>query len=244
DEQRLSRIQVTRRFNEIGPVDVRYEPERHRAFAVVLQRLVSHDRAEIGAADADIDDVSDALARMALPRAAAHAVGERAHPIENGMDLRHNVLAIDDDRGVARRPERDMQHSAPLRDIDLVAAEHRVDAVAQARLLRKLNEQFDGLVGNAILGVVERNAGSRERESFAPPRIVRKELTQMERADRLLMGQERSPRGPPGEGRDYRVHCGLSPRSLASSAGGGRLRRPWPPIAVSSSQARKPPRNA
>ena len=130
DKQRLRRIEVVRRLDEIGPVDVRYEPERHRALAVVLQRLVRHDRAEIGAADADIDDVSDALARMALPLAAAHAVGERAHPIENGMDLRHNVLAVDDDRGVARRPERDMQHGAPLRDVDLVAAEHRVDALA------------------------------------------------------------------------------------------------------------------
>ena len=33
-----------------------------------------HHRAEVAAADADVDDVGDALARVALPRAAAHRV--------------------------------------------------------------------------------------------------------------------------------------------------------------------------
>ena len=35
--------------------------------AVVAQRLVGHDRAEVGAADADVDDVADALAGVAGP---------------------------------------------------------------------------------------------------------------------------------------------------------------------------------
>ena len=41
----------------------------------MLERLISHDRTEIGAAYADIDDVADALAGMAPPVAAADAVG-------------------------------------------------------------------------------------------------------------------------------------------------------------------------
>ena len=35
-----------------------------------------------------------------------------------------------------RRAQRDVQHRALLGDVDLVAAEHRVDPCAQARLLR------------------------------------------------------------------------------------------------------------
>ncbi len=58
------------------------------AVAVVLERLVGHHRPEVGAADADVDDVADALAGVALPRAAADAVGEVGHLVEHGVDLR------------------------------------------------------------------------------------------------------------------------------------------------------------
>ena len=69
-----------------------------RAVAVVLQRLVGHHRAEVRAADADVDDVADALAGVPLPSAAADAVGEVGHLVEHGVDLGHDVLAVDDDR--------------------------------------------------------------------------------------------------------------------------------------------------
>ena len=106
-----------------------------RAVAVVLQRLVGHHRPEVGAADADVDDVADALAGVALPRAAADAVGEVGHPVEHRVDVGHDVLAVDDDRRASRRAQRDVQHGAVLGDVDLLAAEHRVDARAQAGLL-------------------------------------------------------------------------------------------------------------
>ena len=67
DEQRLGRIEIAHRFGEIRAVDVGDETESHGAVAVVLQRFIGHDRAEIGAADADIDDVADAFAGMAFP---------------------------------------------------------------------------------------------------------------------------------------------------------------------------------
>ena len=210
DEQRLPGIEVARRFDEIGPIDVRHEPERHRALAIVLQRLVSHNRAEIGAADADIDDVPDALARMALPVAAPHAVDESAHAIEDRMNLRDDVFAVDDDRGSPRRAQRDMQHGAALGNVDLLAAKHRVDALAQARLLGELDEQLDGVVGDAILGVVEIDADGVEREPFAPRRIVGEELAQMDGRDRLLVGRERGPRGPLRKLCDARDHLRTS----------------------------------
>ena len=58
----------------------------------MLQRLVSHHRAEIGAADADVDDVANAFAGVAFPRAAANAVGEVRHFVEHGVDIGHDVL--------------------------------------------------------------------------------------------------------------------------------------------------------
>ncbi len=61
-------------FRKVGSVDVGYEPEGHGAVAVVFERLVGHDRTEVGTADADIDHVLDALARVAFPFPAPDAV--------------------------------------------------------------------------------------------------------------------------------------------------------------------------
>ena len=141
DEERLGRIEVARGFDEVDAVDVRHEPEGQRAVAVVAERLVGHDGPEVRAADADVDDVPDALAGVALPLAAADAVGEAGHPVEDGMHVGHDVLAVDDDRRVPRRAKRDVEDGPVLGDVDLLAAEHRVDPLAQPRLLRELHEQ-------------------------------------------------------------------------------------------------------
>ena len=108
------------------------------AVAVVPQRLVRHHRPEIGAADADVDDVANPLAGVALPRAAADAVGEVGHLVEHGVHLRHDVLAVDDDRRALRRAQRHVQHGPILGDVDLLAAEHGVDPRPQAALVRQL----------------------------------------------------------------------------------------------------------
>ena len=55
---------------------------------------------EIRSADADVDDVGDAQAGVAEPRAAAHRLGERAHVIERGAHVGHHVAAVDDHRPV------------------------------------------------------------------------------------------------------------------------------------------------
>ena len=90
------------------------------------ERGGGHARAEVAAADPDVDDGLDAPAGVAGPGAAAHAVGERAHAVEDRVDLGHHVHAVDLDHRVARRPQRDVQHGAILGDVDLLAAEHRV----------------------------------------------------------------------------------------------------------------------
>ena len=128
------------------------------AVAVMLQRLVGHHRPEVRAADADVDDVADPLAGVALPLAAADLVGEARHLVEHGVDLGHDVLAVDQDRLAFRGAQGDVQHGAILGDVDLLAAEHRVDPVAQARLLGQLQQEVERLVGDAVLGVVEEEA--------------------------------------------------------------------------------------
>ena len=157
------------------------------------QRLVGHHRSEVGAADADVDDVADALAGVALPFAAADAVGEGRHLVEDGVDLGHDVLAVDHDRRAARRAQRDVQDRAILRDVDLLAAEHRVDARAQAGFLRELEQQLERFVGDPVLGVIEIDPGAFGIHPLATIRIVGEELAEMERFDRLIMDFEGLP---------------------------------------------------
>lgn len=56
--------------------------------------------------------------------------------------LGHDVLTVDYDAGVARCAQRDLQRCAILADVDLFAAEHRIDASAHIAYLRQLKQQF------------------------------------------------------------------------------------------------------
>jgi hypothetical protein len=69
----------------------------------MLQCLIGHHRPEVGAADADVNDIANAFAGVPLPRAAPHAVGEIHHLVEHGVDVRHDVLAINNDACPSRR---------------------------------------------------------------------------------------------------------------------------------------------
>ena len=106
--------------------------------AVVPQRLVGHHRPEIGAADPDVDDVPDALAGVAVPRAAAHAVGEGGHPVEHRVDLRA-PRSRRRRRSTRRAGARSATCSTARSSVMLIFSprEHRVDALAQAALLAR-----------------------------------------------------------------------------------------------------------
>src|SRR5512132_2854188 len=106
----------------------------------MLQCLIGHDWSEIRATDTNVDDAANALASVTFPRAASHAVGEVGHLVENGVDLRDNVLAINNDRCPFRRPQRHVQNGPVFGDVDLLTPEHGIDAPAQAGFFCELYE--------------------------------------------------------------------------------------------------------
>ncbi len=111
----------------------------------------------------------------------------------------HHVLAADDDPRVLGRAQRDVQHRALLADIDLVTAEHCVDARAQAGFLGEPQQQRERLVGDAVLRVVEVETGGLGSEALAALRILGEERAEVERADLLVVGVERLPGRSCGE---------------------------------------------
>src|SRR5215475_11324973 len=159
----------------------------------MAQCFVGHYRAEVGTADADVDDVTNPLTSVALPLTAAYAVGEVGHPIEHGMDMRNDILAIDDNRCPPWRTQGNVQYSPVLADIDFVAPEHRVDARAQTALLGQFNEQPHGFIGDAVFRVVEIHTGCLHRQPLATLRIVSEQVAQMPIAHLLEMRREGFP---------------------------------------------------
>ena len=81
---------------------------------------------------------------------------EIRHLVEHRVDVGHDVFAIDDDRGAFGRAERHVQDGPLLGEIDLLAAKHGVDPLAQAGLVRELKKKLQRLIGDAVLGVIEK----------------------------------------------------------------------------------------
>ena len=122
DEKRLFGVEVACRLFEVRAVHVRDETEGHVALAVVLQRLVSHDGTKIGAADADVDDVADALSGVSPPLAAANLLRENGHPVKYCVHLGHDIDAVDENLFALRGAQGDVKNGPILRDVDLLAA--------------------------------------------------------------------------------------------------------------------------
>src|SRR5262245_36145361 len=84
--------------------------------------------------------LAKAVARAGLRCAVPDACGEGGDLVEDGVDARHDVLAIDRDGGAVRRTQRDVQDRAILRDVALLAAKHGVDSLAHPGLLGQRHE--------------------------------------------------------------------------------------------------------
>jgi hypothetical protein len=155
DEQRLGRIEAAHGLGEVCAVHVGHKAAGQVAGRVVAQGLVGHHRTEVRSADANVDDRPDALAGVARPRARTDTLGKGGHPVQDGVHVGDDIAPIDPDVGLPRRAQGDVQHRPALGDVDFVAAEHRVDALAQPALLGQRDQQAQGLIGDPVLGEVE-----------------------------------------------------------------------------------------
>ena len=123
--------------------------------------------------------------------AGAHAVAERAHPVEDLVDLLDDVDPVDDQRALARHPQRDVKHGAVLGDVDVLAAEHRVAALGEPALLGQRDEQRERLVGDPVLRVVEVEARGLGGQPLAALRIGGEQVAQVHARSRR--GGARAP---------------------------------------------------
>ena len=149
DEQRRFGPHLTKHLAQVRTIDVRHEVRAEPLLPVRTQRLGDHHRAEVGAADADVDDVGDGApvypiqppsrtARRTRASARAHV----AHPASRPRRRRRRAIAAIAKGGVEDRPA--------LGFVDGFAREHARDPIADSTLLAELRQQREGLIGDAI----------------------------------------------------------------------------------------------
>ena len=195
DEEGLLGIEPAHRLPEVVAVDVAHEPELEVALREGAQRVVGHGRAEVGAADADVHDVADALPVCPVHAPGAHAVGEVGHPAEDGVHVGDDVDAVDLDARPFGSAQRDVEHGAVLGDVDVLAREHRVDAIAQPGPLGEREQQRHRLVGDQVLRVVDVEAVDFEGQAVASVGVAGEQVAQVHGADIGGVGDERVPLG-------------------------------------------------
>jgi hypothetical protein len=76
----------------------------------------------------------------------------------------------------------------------MLISKHGVDPPPQARLLSQLDEELDGIVGDAILRVIEVQAHSLGRHPLATLGVIGEEIAEMQFPDLAIVGLESHPR--------------------------------------------------
>jgi hypothetical protein len=239
DEQGRLRVEPEDLLGDVVGVDVGDETGLDAGVRVGLERLVDHDRAEVGAADADVDDGLDALAGDAGPPAGADVVGEGVDAVERLAHVLHAVLvAVEYGAGVGGGlAQRGVEHGAVLGGVDVRAAHHEVAVALHVALARELHEQADRLVVDEVLGEVHVQAADVEGELLDALRVLREPalerdalLTQI----RQMLLQRRPGLGLRGidwcrDGCHVRLLlCGPARRALAFRRGAHAARLAFP----------------
>ena len=103
-----------------------------------------------------------------------------------------------------RGAQGDVQDGSFLRQVDLFSPEHGVDPGSQAGFLGQLQEQLEGFVGEAILGVIQVKAHGLGGQPLAAAGIVRKEFPEMQLPNLLIVGFQ----GLPGRAFGEWCHAG------------------------------------
>jgi hypothetical protein len=122
----------------------------------------------------------------------------------------HDVAAVDLKDGVARRPQRRVQHCAVFGDVNLVAAEHRRPLLCQIARLGELDEQGQRLRSDTVLREVENETAALRREPLGALRVLGEQRAQIAILDRAVVRGERAPRNARRQRRLDRVMAQVS----------------------------------
>jgi hypothetical protein len=192
-------------LGDVGAVHVGDEVHPQPGRRIGPQAFGDHHRAEVRAADADVDEVPDRSAGVPRPGARANLLREILHPRQHGLDLGHDIPAVRLDPGVRTVAQGHVEHGAVFGFVDPVAGEHALDRFPQAAALRQLDQQAEGFRGDAVLGVVHEDVLEADGELLKALRVLRKEPLHVNRLQARMVDRKFFP-GRGGGGVDFGQH--------------------------------------
>ncbi len=161
DEHRRGRVEPPERGVHIGSVDVRDEVSPKSGVPKCGERFRRHRRAEVAAANADVDDVGD-------PAVGTNTLREHRHRIEHGVHVGHHVDTLDLDHGVPRGTQGGVQHGTILGDVDPLAREHGVATRRHTRRFDLCQQARQHVIVDRLLRVIDPEVNRRQRDSARP----------------------------------------------------------------------------
>ena len=187
NEQRRFRIKAQQGFRQMGGIDVGDMVDGHIGAPVGRQGLRHHGRTEVGPADADVDDVGKGLARVPGAGPAVDGPDERPHFVEDGVDRRHDVFAINPNRRIQPVAERPVEDGAVFRCIDRLAVEETLALGLKAAFPGQGGQQVEGFGGQAVLGKIQQQAVQFQGQGLEAARLGSKQTAHVDAAEDIGM---------------------------------------------------------
>jgi len=212
DEQGRFRIDLRQGRFHVVPVDVGHKMHFQARIGIRAQRQASHFRTQVRAADADVDDVANWLARVAEPAAIAYLVRKCLHALQHILHVGIDILAIDHQLRAAWRAQGGMQNGPMFGKIDFLAGEHGFALRFHAAFACQVHQQAHGGGVDTVLRVIEQQSCRIDRHRRETCGFKSEQLAQMHFAQ---AGAVRLQGLETGGGGDGRSRCWL--------AHGGRL---------------------
>ena len=140
-------------------------------------------------------------AGAALDAALAHTLRKGEHARALGH---HGLLDVGAaERRTRRLPQRHVQHGAVLGGVDLLAAPHGLDPLAQTHRIGELEELRERDLIEPLAGEIHQQPGVLAREALEAPRIALEQLLHRHRREPRGV-RVRAPPTPGYAGREYR----------------------------------------
>jgi hypothetical protein len=101
-------------------------------------------------------------------------VDECPHLVQNGMDPGHDILSVNMDGTRRAIAQRHVKGRPLLRTIDPLSGKHATDLVLETALPGQSVQKPEGMVGNAVFGIIEQQVFERKGKTLKPLGILRK----------------------------------------------------------------------
>ena len=163
------------------------------------KRARRHRRAEVRAADPDIDDIGENIPSRAKDRALAQRAGERRDLGALGLHRRHDVLAVDADWGVGKIAQGHVQSRAAFGEVDLVARKQGLAPFFEPGSAGEIEQMAESRPSEAVLRIVVQQVVEADGKMLEPAGIVGEEIQRAPwRRSRRdgLPGRRKRRRGP------------------------------------------------